>query len=82
MIFIVRNNINNNYVYKQIDKTIENGIVNDKGIPITKEREYRTLENIKYNYPKYVLTLNNLLQQINGIINENIIKFLLKEKIF
>lgn len=50
---------------------------NDKGIPITEEREYRTLENIKDNYPKYVLTLNNLLQQINGIVNENVIKFLL-----
>lgn len=40
------------YTYIQIAKTIDNGIVNDKGIPVTEEREYRPLESIKDNYPK------------------------------
>ena len=62
--------------------SIDNGIVNDKGIPVTEEREYRPLESIKDNYPKYVLTLDTLLQQRNGIKHENIIKFLLDKKMF
>lgn len=44
--FIVRNIINNHYAYIQVAKTIDNGIINKKGIPITEEREYRPLENI------------------------------------
>ena len=80
--FIVRNIINNNYAYIQVAKTIDNGIVNDKGIPVTEEREYRPLESIKDNYPKYVLTLDYLLQQRNGIKHESIIHFLLEKKIF
>ena len=78
--FIVRDIINNNYAYIQVAKTIDNGIVNDKGIPVTEEREYRPLESIKDNYPKYVLTLDYLLQQRNGIKHENIIKFILENK--
>lgn len=80
--FIVRDIINNNYAYIQVAKTIDNGIVNDKGIPVTEEREYRPLENIKDNYPKYVLTLDYLLQQRNGIKHENIINFLIDKKLF
>ena len=53
-----------------------------KGISITEEREYKPLETIKDNYPKYVLTMDYLLQQRNGIINENIIKFILENKKF
>ena len=70
------------HTYIQIVKTIDNGIVNDKGIPVTKEREYRPIESIKDNYPKYVLTLDYLLQQRNGIKHENIIKFMIKGNIF
>ena len=64
------------YTYVQIVKTIDNGIFSDKGIPVTEEREYRPLESIKDNYPKYVLTLDYLLQHRNGIQHENIIKFI------
>lgn len=80
--FIVRNNIYNNYAYIQVSKTIHNGITDEKGISITEEREYKPLETIKDNYPKYVLTMDYLLQQRNGIINENIIKFILENKKF
>lgn len=80
--FIVRNIIDNNYAYIQVAKTIDNGIVNYKGIPVTEEREYRPLESIKDNYPKYVLTLDYLLQQRNGIKHESIIHFLLEKKMF
>lgn len=80
--FIVRNIITNSYAYIQVCKTIDNGMVNEKGISITEEREYKPLESIKDNYPKYVLTLDSLLQQRNGIKNENIIQFLLENKDF
>ena len=80
--FIIRDIINNNYAYIQVAKTIDNGIVNDKGVPITEEREYRPLESIKDNYPKYVLTLDYLLQQRNGIKHNNIIKFILEKNTF
>ena len=80
--FIVRDIINNNYAYIQVAKTIDNGIVNDKGIPVTEEREYRPLESIRDNYPKYVLALDYLLQQRNGIKHENIIKFIHNNKDF
>ena len=80
--FIVRDIINNNYAYIQVAKTIDNGVINDKGIPVTEEREYRPLESIKDNYPKYVLTLDYLLQQRNGIKHENIIKFIHNNKDF
>ena len=80
--FIVRDIINNNYAYIQVAKTIDNGVIDDKGIPVTEEREYRPLESIKDNYPKYVLTLDYLLQQRNGIKHENIIKFIHNNKDF
>ena len=80
--FIVRDIINNDYAYIQVAKTIDNGIVNEKGIPVTEEREFRPLESIKDNYPKYVLTLDYLLQQRNGIKHENIIKFVSNNKKF
>ncbi|MCI6793884.1 MAG: hypothetical protein MR635_04170 [Mollicutes bacterium] len=44
--------------------------------------EYRPLETIPDNYPKYVLTMDHLLQQRNGIINLNLIDFFLDQKSF
>jgi len=77
--FILRNNIND-YSYIQVARTIDNGIYNELGIPIVEEREYRSLEKIKDNYPKYVLTLDHLLQKRNGIKHLNLIDFLIKEE--
>lgn len=44
----------------------------------TREREFKVLERIKDNFPKYVLTMDNLpVSNNNGIIRMNIIDFLL-----
>lgn len=42
----------------------------------TENREYRPLESIKDNYPKYVITTDYLLQQRNGIKHVNLIDFI------
>lgn len=42
----------------------------------TEDREYRPLERIKDNYPKYVATTDFLLQNRNGIKHINIIEFM------
>lgn len=42
----------------------------------TEDREYRVLESIKDNYPKYVATTDPLLQERNGIKNVNLIDFM------
>lgn len=42
----------------------------------TEDREYRVLEMIKDNYPKYVMTTDYLLQNRNGIKHVNILNFM------
>lgn len=42
----------------------------------TEDREYKSLEAIKDNYPKYVLTTDYLLQNRNGIKHLNLLDFL------
>ena len=44
--------------------------------------EYRPLEMIKDNYPKYVATLDPLLQQRNGIVHINLVDFIKDGKNF
>ncbi len=66
--FIIRNN-NMEYVYIQVAMTI----LNSKE---TEDREYTCLEKIKDNYPKYVITKNDLLQHRNGIKHMNIVDFI------
>lgn len=48
----------------------------------TENREYRPLEEIKDNYPKYVLTTDYLLQHRNGIIHKNLIDFMKNGELF
>lgn len=72
--FIVRD-IENNYAYLQVALTIENSSK-------TEDREYRPLEKIKDNYPKYVLTRRDLIQKRNGIKHANIIEFISDKKLF
>ena len=67
--FIVRDN-QMNYAYIQVAYTI---LANKE----TEDREYIPLEQIKDNYPKYVMTTDRLLQRRNGIKHVNITDFIL-----
>lgn len=72
--FILRNN-EMNYSYVQVSYTIALS-------KETEDREYRPLESIKDNYPKYVVTVDSLLQQRNGIKHINLVDFMRKGKDF
>lgn len=48
----------------------------------TEEREYRPFEQIKDNYPKYLLTRNDPIQQRDGIIHANIPEFMQEGRAF
>ncbi len=48
----------------------------------TEDREYLPLEAITDNYPKYVLTRNDIIQKRNGIIHKNIPEFMAKGELF
>lgn len=48
----------------------------------TEEREYRSLEKIPDNYPKYVLTMDYLMQHRSGIKHCDIVDFISKNKVF
>lgn len=73
--FILRD-IFNKYSYVQVARTIY-GEEDENGLDKTEEREYRSLEKIQDNYPKYVLSLDILLQHRSGIIHKNLINFML-----
>ena len=60
--FILRKDLE--YSYLQICMTIMSS-------KETEEREYRPLESIKDNYPKYVITRSDPVQHRNGIIHKN-----------
>ena len=66
--FILRDN-ELNYSYVQVAYTI-------LASKETEDREYKSLEQIKDNYPKYVATTDYLLQKRNGIKHINIIEFM------
>lgn len=72
--FILRDN-QMNYAYVQVSYTI-------LASKETEDREYRPLEMIPDNYPKYVLTADYLLQKRNGIKHENIMEFMKGNKRF
>ena len=68
-----RNNMD--YSYVQVAMTIMNSIE-------TEDREYRPLESIKDNYPKYVITRNDLIQHRSGILHVNIAPFMKENQLF
>lgn len=72
--FILRDN-EMHYSYVQVAYTIA---LSEE----TENREYRPLELIKDNYPKYVATLDSLLQQRNGIVHINLVDFMKKGQSF
>jgi len=57
------------YAYVQACMTM----MNDRK---TEDREYAPLEKIRDNYPKYVLTRSDPIQQRNGIIHANLPEFM------
>ncbi len=63
------------YAYLQVAYTI----LSDRS---TEDREYRALEAIRDNYPKYVLTTDALLQKRNGIIHANLMDHLTGQQPF
>lgn len=64
--FITR--VNDEYRYVQVAMTIMG--------QETEDREYKPFEIIHDNYPKYLLTLDSIIQKRNGIIHKNIIDFI------
>ena len=72
--FILRNDTMD-YAYVQVAYTI---LLSKE----TEDREYRPLETIRDNYPKYVMTTDYLLQKRNGIRHVNLMDFMMTEKNF
>lgn len=66
--FILRK-IPNDYSYIQVAYTILES-------KTTEDREYRALEAIRDNYPKYVITTDWLIQKRNGIKHVNLMDFM------
>ena len=72
--FILRNP-EMGYAYVQVAMTI----MADRS---TEEREYRPFTQIKDNYPKYLLTRSDPIQQRDGIIHANIPEFMQEGRTF
>ena len=72
--FILRGR-NQNHAYVQVAYTILESIKNE-------DREYRSLEAIRDNYPKYVLTTDYILQNRNGIKHCNLLTFMKEGQLF
>ncbi len=64
-----------NYAYVQVAYTIALG-------KKTEDIEYKSLESIRDNYPKYVMTTDYLLQNRNGIKHVNLIDFIISNSKF
>lgn len=71
--FILRNK-DMEYIYLQVAYTIAN--------EETENREYRSLEKIKDNYKKYLITTDYLLQKRKGILHVNLMDFCSNNKLF
>ena len=69
--FILKDS-NLSYSYVQVAYTI-------LGSKDTEDREYKPLESIRDNYPKYVATTDNLFQRRSGVAHINVLTFM-KEK--
>ena len=72
--FIMRNE-DMDYSYVQVAYTIALS-------KETEDREYRPLEAIRDNYPKYVVTTDYLLQKRSGIYHVNLMEFMKNSKKF
>ena len=72
--FILRHG-DTQYAYVQTCMTMSSA-------PATEDREYAPLEKIGDNYPKYVLTRNDPIQNRNGIIHANLPTFMQGSRTF
>lgn len=66
--FILRHK-DTEYAYVQLCMTMMNS-------PKTEDREYAPLEKIADNYPKYILTRNDIIQERGGILHRNMPEFM------
>ena len=71
-------NLEIDFVCKKNDETIYIQVSYLLASEDTKEREFSVLENIKDNYPKYVLSMDEFDMSRNGIKHVNLIEFLIK----
>lgn len=71
----ILNKDNFDYSYVQVAMTIMDNIE-------TENREYRPLENIRDNFPKYLVTRNDPIQHRNGIKHVNIGPFMQAGQLF
>lgn len=71
-------NLEINFVCKKNDETMYIQVSYLLASEDTKEREFSVLENIKDNYPKYVLSMDEFDMSRNGIKHVNLIEFLVK----
>ena len=71
-------NLEVDFVCKKNDETIYIQVSYLLASEDTKEREFSVLENIKDNYPKYVLSTDEFDMSRNGIKHVNLIEFLIK----
>lgn len=76
--FILRDD-ESNYCYIQVARTIDNDNYDANGKNITEEREYRPLERIPDGYPRYLLTMDKLLQKRSGVKHLNLVHVLQNE---
>ena len=72
-------NLEVDFVCKKNDETIYIQVSYLLASEDTKEREFSVLENIKDNYPKYVLSMDEFNMSRNGIKHMNLIEFLIKD---
>ena len=71
-------NLEVDFVCKKNDETIYIQVSYLLASEDTKEIEFSVLENIKDNYPKYVLSMDEFDMSRNGIKHVNLIEFLIK----
>lgn len=69
------------FVCKKPGKTTYTQVAQSIMDPNTRDREFRPLNKIKDNYPKYVLSMDEINLSSNGIIHMNILEFLKADEI-
>nr|MCR4611044.1 ATP-binding protein [Lachnospiraceae bacterium] len=69
---------NMDYSYIQVADHIVDGKIDEKGVSIEEEEEYKPLQRIRDSYPKYILTLDKITHKKMGIKHFNVIEFMLE----